>query len=248
MRKVIIAAGLVSCLALGGCTTPIADASIANASVASASPQEKETVYDRFASDDADYYDKLKKAADEAENTKQTAENTVQGTPDPQNTLHENAAWIHDSRYTSMCAEKAAECGSDTDWFAIVDVALCRATFLEQFDGSWKVVAAFDCGTGKSEKELGVSDSNQSHSFTGTFKVDHKNELLGGLKWWVCYIPCWTQDGLDDGQGFHNLYLGYTGAYSNGCVRLTDMNAKWVYDNVPVGTTVLVDNLGHQVL
>lgn len=238
---IITAASLVFCLALGGCATPTADASVASAS----SPQEKETVYDRFASDDADYYDELKKAADEAENTKQTAENTIQGTPDPQNTLHENAAWVHDSRYTSMCAQKASKCGSDTDWFAVVDITLCRTTFLQRFDGSWKVVAAFDCGTGKSQKELGVSDSDESHSFTGAFKIDHKNELLGGLKWWVCYIPCWTQDGLDDGQGFHNLYLGYPGRYSNGCVRLTDMNAKWVYDNIPVGTTVLVDKIGY---
>ncbi len=232
-RKTIIAAGLVSCLAIGGC---------APSPQVQEQKEEKEIVYDKYISNESEYYDSLKESAQKAESVEQTEENTILGTPDEENSMRQNASWIYDERYTSMCAAKAQEHGSDTDYFAYVDTTLYRATFLRKdSDGSWKTIAGFDCGIGAPENELGISDSSRTHTFSGVFKVDHKNEQLGGLKWWVCYIPCWTEDGLDDGQGFHNLYLGYGGMYSNGCVRLTDVNSKWVYDNVPVGSTVVVE-------
>lgn len=238
--KEAIAASLAICLAIGGCAS---------------SPQNqeqkeaKEIVYDkpadnetRYYDNETEYYDALKRLAQEAEAVEQTPQNTTLGTVDETNSSRQNASWVHDKRYTEMCAEKAQEYGSDTDFFAYVDLALYRATFLRKSDsGSWMVVSGFDCGIGASEKELGFSDSNETHTRTGVFKVDHKNEQLGGLKWWVCYIPYWTEDGLDDGQGFHNLYLGYGGMYSNGCVRLSDVNSKWVFDNLPIGSTVVVE-------
>lgn len=231
MRKAIIAAGLASCLALGGCA----------AQPQEQKEEEKEVVYDKDCYNDSRYYDMLKQQAQEAESVAQTAENTIQGTPDPTNNVFESASWVYDERYTSLREEEAEQIGSDTDWFASVDRTLGRATVLyKDSSGSWNVVAAFDCGIGLSEKELGISDSTESHTFTGVFTVDHKCEQLGGLKWWVCFIPCWTEDGLDDGQGFHNLYLGYPGPQSNGCTRLSDTNAKWMYDNLSIGSTVYV--------
>ncbi len=231
--KTIIAAGLVSCLAIGGC---------APSPRVQEQKEEKEIVYDKLVDDESEYYDSLAKLASKAESIEQTEENTIPGVPDEKNSVRQDASWIHDERYTSMCAAKAQEYGSDTDYFAYVDTTLYRATFLrEDPDGSWKTVAGFDCGIGAPESELGISDSSCTHTFSGVFKVDHKNEQLGGLKWWVCYVPYWTEDGLDDGQGFHNLYLGYGGMYSNGCVRLSDTNSKWVYDNIPIGSTVVVE-------
>lgn len=239
-RKTAIAAGLVSCLALGEI---VMFAMPTNTFVPVQEKQEvmRETVYDRDAYTDPQYYKMLKEQAEKAEAIEQTAENTIEGEPDPSNNVFNNSSWIYDEGYTKARAQEAASYGSDTDWFASVDTTLCRTTVLRRDSaGNWNVVAAFDCGVGLSEKDLGVSDSDETHTFKGIYKVDHKNEQLGGLKWWVCFLPCWTTDGLDDGQGFHNLYLGYPGRQSQGCTRLTDTNAKWVYDNLEIGSTVVV--------
>lgn len=230
MRRAVLVAGLASCLVLGGCAVGADESAIVS------TPAERVTVYDKSAGDDYDYYEQLAERAKRMEDVDQS--DVVEGSPDPSNNVRDNAAWLHDEGYVSACAEIAAEVGSDTDQFVVVDRTQCRVTVLRLVDGSWDADAGFDCGLGRKD----IDGTEESHTFSGTFKVDHKDELLGGLSWWVCYVPCWDEDGLDDGQGFHNLYLGYPGFYSNGCVRLSDENAKWMFDNLGLGTTVRVQD------
>ncbi len=233
MRKAVLIAGVASYLALGGCAVGVDESAVVR------TPVERVTVYDKSASEDYDYFEELADYAERMEAV-DTASVVVEGVPDPTNNVHDNATWIHDEGYVSECAQVAAKVDSATDQFVVVDRTLCRVAVLRLVDGSWELDAGFDCGLGRKD----IDDSGESHTFTGTYKVDHKDELLGGLSWWVCYLPCWTEDGADDGQGFHNLYLGYPGFYSHGCTRLSDVNAKWMFDNLSIGTTVVVrDNV-----
>ena len=47
-------------------------------------------------------------------------------------------------------------------------------------------------------------------------------------------VLCWPNGAIADGR------VGM--ALSHGCVRLEVQNAKWIYDNIPRGTTVVVYN------
>ena len=94
----------------------------------------------------------------------------------------------------------------------------------------------YDCGTGRK----GIEGIPESHTFTGTFHVDHKSAHDGPDDWWTCFIPYYKPDGTDFGQGFHQGYTGIPSFQSYGCTRLSTENAKWIYDNVPIETTVVV--------
>ena len=76
------------------------------------------------------------------------------------------------------------------------------------------------------------------------FVVTHKNADTGeGNYWFVCYIDDW-QGNYDNGQGFHDGYeLAGQSYESNGCPRLTYDYAKYLYDNVPIGSKV---NIWHE--
>lgn len=231
-----VRAGLILVIA-GTCAIALAHVS-AHPRTTDSPNSAKEVVYDREPT-----YQELAAFAREAEEVPQSDGNVVEGAPDKLNSEHENADWAHDMSYVSARALDANTIGSDTDFFVCVDRTLMRTcVFFRDEDKDWNLSAAFDCGVGKDNKDIpgATGDSAESHTFTGTFKLDHKYERCGGLQWFSVYVPCWGDDGYEDGQGFHNLYLGYQGRYSNGCVRLTDVNAKWIYDNVDVGSTVYV--------
>jgi hypothetical protein len=86
---------------------------------------------------------------------------------------------------------------------------------------------------------------------TGTFKTKDK------LRWHELMGPCWGQwcEHLTDSILFHSVYYNKqndnktlnVSAYnklgtlaSHGCIRLTAGDAKWIYDNCAIGTTVKI--------
>lgn len=85
----------------------------------------------------------------------------------------------------------------------------------------------------------------------GTFKIRDK------LRWHELMGPCWGQwcEHLTDDILFHSVYYDRqndnkslnVSAYnklgtvaSHGCIRITAGDAKWIYDNCPIGTEVKV--------
>ena len=106
--------------------------------------------------------------------------------------------------------------------------------------GKYEPVKAMVCSTGWATK-------------TGTFHLGEK------LRWHTLMGPCWGQycTRIYSGVLFHSVWysgqnnpatlsassynrLGTTA--SHGCVRLTVADAKWIYDNVPSGTPVIIYN------
>mgnify|MGYP004498107543 CR=1 FL=1 len=61
-----------------------------------------------------------------------------------------------------------------------------------------------------------------------------------GTKQLTCFVPCWNDDGTDDGQGFHSGYDGDPSCESAGCTRLFYNDARYIYDDMPDGTSVIV--------
>ncbi|MBE6050461.1 MAG: hypothetical protein E7214_07350 [Clostridium sp.] len=55
---------------------------------------------------------------------------------------------------------------------------------------------------------------------------------------------------IKDGYYYHSILYNSTGAYiidgrlgkalSHGCIRLETNNAKWIYENIPDDTTVII--------
>lgn len=127
---------------------------------------------------------------------------------------------------------------SGTYQIKINKAANCVTIYKQKADGKYKAVKALICSTGYATK-------------TGTFTLGEK------IRWHVLDGPCYGQycTRIYGGVLFHSVW--YTGknnpatlsanAYnklgttaSHGCVRLTVAGAKWIYDNVPSGTKVII--------
>jgi len=116
--------------------------------------------------------------------------------------------------------------------------ANCVTVYRENAKGQLKPVKAFICSTGYATKH-------------GTYSLGEK------MRWHVLDGPCYGQycTRIYGGVLFHSVW--YTGqnnpatlsissynklgtTASHGCVRLTVAGAKWIYDNVPSGTKVII--------
>lgn len=116
--------------------------------------------------------------------------------------------------------------------------ANCVTIYKQKSDGSYKAVKALICSTGYATK-------------LGTYSLGEK------MRWHVLDGPCYGQycTRIYGGVLFHSVW--YTGknnpatlsissynklgtTASHGCVRLTVAGAKWIYNNVPSGTKVVI--------
>ena len=100
---------------------------------------------------------------------------------------------------------------------------------------NWILVKNYICSIGKPSTPTPL----------GTFKVGAKGYSFGENHGYVCYY--YTQ--FKGNYLFHSIIynldntvrdgrLGFK--ISNGCIRLAKVNAKWIYDNIPYGTTVYI--------
>lgn len=116
--------------------------------------------------------------------------------------------------------------------------ANCVTIYRKNAAGTYKPVKALVCSTGYATK-------------LGTYSLGEK------MRWHVLDGPCYGQycTRIYGGVLFHSVwYTGYNNpatlsvssynklgtTASHGCVRLTVAGAKWIYDNVPSGTKVVI--------
>lgn len=124
---------------------------------------------------------------------------------------------------------------SGTGWLILVDRAACKVGIFNGRAGAWSLNREWSCSPGKPS----------TPTVSGVFHVGSKGYYFdsGSAR---CY---WYTQFYND-YLFHSvLYSKYTGGLqdgrlgmqlSHGCVRLEINNAKWIYDNIPSGTTVVV--------
>ncbi len=137
---------------------------------------------------------------------------------------------------SSTMNSKAQAQSSSTKWLIVVDTSACRFGVFEGSKGNWTAMKYWKCSPGKPS----------TPTKKGKFTVKSKGKSFSG-KTYTCWY--YTQ--------FYGNYLIHSVLYqkgsmtkiktgtlgkqlSHGCVRLAIENAKWVYDNIPRGTTVYI--------
>lgn len=128
---------------------------------------------------------------------------------------------------------KANGKSSSTKWLLMIDNKNCRVGVYYGSKGNWTNRYYWACSPGKSS----------TPTVKGTYKVQNKGYSFG--HGYTCYY--WTQfygnylfHSVLYNQGTKKIQDGRLGQQlSLGCVRLDINNAKWIYDNIPRGTTVV---------
>lgn len=135
-----------------------------------------------------------------------------------QNDMHRRAQWY----------------ASNTNWLLMIDTAACRVGVYNGRQGNWNQVFYWAASPGKPS----------TPTVKGEFTVGLRGYVFG--HGYSCYY--WTQ--------FYGDYLFHSVLYnqnsstimdgrlgqqlSHGCVRLAIENAKWINQNIPSGTKVVV--------
>lgn len=140
-----------------------------------------------------------------------------------------------DREYYASWIAKANKYTSDTDWLILVDTAQNRTVVFEKGNGSWIAHKYLTCATG----------AWNSPTVKGIFAVGSRGLAFGNG--YTCWY--WTQfcgnylfhSVLYDPGSMTSIQDGRLGINaSHGCVRLDINDAKWIYDNIPSGTRVVV--------
>ena len=134
----------------------------------------------------------------------------------------------------SKMSAKAQMYKSNSKYLILVDRSACRVGIFTGKAGAWKEKYYWACSPGKPS----------TPTVSGVFKVGIKGRYFDSgsarCHWYtqfkgnyLFHSVLYTKSGkISDGR------LGMK--LSHGCVRLNIKNAKWIYDNIPKGTTVVV--------
>ena len=142
----------------------------------------------------------------------------------------------------SMLTDKQAEMSqmaqaynSNTNYLILVDRAACKVAVYAGSFGAWNNIKYWDCAPGKAS----------TPTVSGTFTVQGKGYYFDSGS-----ARCYWYTQFYGNYLFHSvLYSKYNGSLmdgrvgiplSHGCVRLQIDNAKWIYDNIPRGTKVVI--------
>lgn len=139
------------------------------------------------------------------------------------------------SAYEAALYSKIANQGSATKYIIAVSCSRHRVGIYQGSKGSWKQIKYWKCTNG----------APSTPTRKGTFTVKSRGKAFGsGYTCW--YWTQWSGNYL-----FHSVLYnpgsmtsvqdGRLGiAASHGCIRLSLENARWIYQNIPRGTKVVV--------
>ena len=133
-------------------------------------------------------------------------------------------------------SSRAAYASSDTNWLIVTDTSACKVAIFAGSKGNWSTVKYISCSPGKPS----------TPTVKGEFKVTGR-----GLSFGKPSYDCWYYTQFYGDYLFHSVIYnkgsktsiqdGRLGMQlSHGCVRLALSEAKWIHDNIPNGTKVIV--------
>ena len=132
---------------------------------------------------------------------------------------------------------KAQAAGSATNWLLMVDYDNCYVGVYQRSGGNWNRVYYWRCSAG-------APDSVTAH---GTFRVTGKGLRFGENHGYTCwYYTQFFGDYLIHSVKYNigsqtSVQDGRLGMHiSGGCVRLPIEQAKWIHDNIPYNSRVVV--------
>lgn len=124
---------------------------------------------------------------------------------------------------------------SSTPYILMVNRSTHKVGIFQGWRGSWTPIQYWDCGDG----------APSTPTVTGVFTIKSRGYYFDSGN-----ARCYWYTQFYGNYLFHSvLYSKYNGslldgrvgmALSHGCVRLKIENAKWIYDNIPSGSTVVV--------
>ena len=136
---------------------------------------------------------------------------------------------------TNAMTTKAQAYSSATGWLLMVDTRLNKVGVYQGRYKNWRQVCYWSCTSGAAS----------TPTVKGQFTVGSKGLAFGSG------YTCWYYTQFYGDYLFHSILynpgsmtsvqdgrLGINA--SHGCIRLAIQNAKWIYDNIPVGTKVVV--------
>lgn len=115
---------------------------------------------------------------------------------------------------------------SRTSWLVWVSLDKQRVNVFRGTKGKWSLAKACRCSTGKAS----------TPTPPGRHTIDFKKMYVDGCKYYteVC------GSGMHRWPGTMNKKIFGNHTASHGCIRLLEGDARWIYQNVPKQTTVLV--------
>lgn len=123
-----------------------------------------------------------------------------------------------------------------TNYFIFVDLDSFTTNIFIKNNGMWKNIKSYICTIGKPS----------TPTIKGDFKVGIKGYVFGINKGYKCYY--YTQ--IKGNYLFHSIIYNLNDTIrdgrlgmrlSDGCIRLDKINAKWIYDNVPTGSSIHIE-------
>lgn len=114
---------------------------------------------------------------------------------------------------------------SRSNYLIMVDRGNCKVGVFSGNRGNWSIKYYWDCTPGKPS----------TPTISGTYAISYRKPQLS-----TTAAAKWATN-ISGGYFFHSILnstseLGHQ--LSHGCVRLVWDNARWIYDNIPNGTTV----------
>lgn len=134
----------------------------------------------------------------------------------------------------SVMMARANLYSSSTGYLLLVNRSTHKVGIFQGWQGNWRCIQYWDCSDG----------APGTPTVEGTFRVGSKGYYFDSGS-----ARCYWYTQFYGNYLFHSVLYYKNGtlmdgrlgmALSHGCVRLNINNAKWIYDNIPVGSTVCV--------
>ncbi|MBN7572749.1 MULTISPECIES: L,D-transpeptidase [Clostridium] len=125
---------------------------------------------------------------------------------------------------------------SETNYLIWVDTGSFKVNIFKGSTNKWNLIHSYLCTLGKAS----------TPTPKGTYKVGIKGLYFGVNKGY----KCWYYTQFKGNYLFHSIIYNLNGSVrdgrlgmklSDGCIRLAKENAKWIYDNIPRGTKVVIN-------
>jgi lipoprotein-anchoring transpeptidase ErfK/SrfK len=125
---------------------------------------------------------------------------------------------------------------SETNYLIWVDTGSFKVNIFKGSTNKWNLINSYLCTLGKAS----------TPTPKGTYKVGIKGLYFGVNKGY----KCWYYTQFKGNYLFHSIIYNLDGSVrdgrlgmklSDGCIRLAKENAKWIYDNIPKGTKVVIN-------
>lgn len=155
-------------------------------------------------------------------------------------------AWDTDASYRRAMEEKARghETDTDTDWCVTFDCDLCRCCVVHRGpDGQWHFVRGWDCDVGPIQGDGRSQSMHWNHLTRVVSKWQDSGNGMDVNPWKMSMSNIQTDFGWHGTWGTledNRAAAGGTAYNTGGGMVVNNGPAKWMYDNCPIGTEVVV--------